>query len=100
MVRFVQETFAQATFVHIRNIVAITDPILTKQILEGLKFLDLNIWTKTFFAPTFFIQNFLTQNFQDLNFFEPKIVATKKIWTKEVLGPKYFLNQHFFQVLI
>ena len=30
MVTFVQATFVLATFVHIRNISAVTDPILTK----------------------------------------------------------------------
>ena len=54
MVTFVHETFVQATFVHIRNISAVTDPILTK-----------------LFGPDFL---------QALNFFGPKILLTQSFF--------------------
>ena len=52
MVTFAQATLVPATFVHIKNISAITDPIMTK-----------------FFGPNFF---------GALNFFEPKNLVVQK----------------------
>ena len=54
-VTFVQVTFVLATFVHIKNISAITDPILTKRLnlifLGPLIFLDQHLFDSIYFEP-------------------------------------------------
>ena len=53
MVTFVQATYVMATFVHISNISAVNDPILTK--LFGP-----NFWGPFLDQGIFYTQNFLT----------------------------------------
>ena len=64
-VTFVHATFFLATFVHIRNTSAVTDPMLTKL-----------FWSNYLGAPTFFL---------DLNLFEPNF-----FWPKTAQKPKGF----------
>ena len=74
-VTFVKATFVLATFVHIRNVSAVTDPILSKRF--GPNFSQ---------ALTFLIEFFWDPiKFLDQQFCEPKI-----------FGPKYLIGHHFF----
>ena len=80
----VQPTFVQETFGHIRNISAVTDPILTKSL--GPNFLQ---------ALTFLIEIFLPK------FCEPKIFSTQGfVWTSIYLEYIFFtlnfLESNFF----
>ena len=68
-VTFVQATFVLVTFVHIRNISAVTDPILTK----------------------FFVPNFLVA----LNFFWQNFFGAKFVWPTFCLI-QYLFNLDFF----
>ena len=75
MVTFVLATYALVAFVHISNISAVTDLILTKlfgPIFGGLIYEDQNFLAKPLFTQIFFEANiFLTKNLLDLHFFEP-----------------------------
>ena len=69
-------TFVRATFVHIKNISGITDPILTK-LFETKLLGDLIFLTKILFNPKFSGP----KNFWPKNFFGPKKVWTQIFWT-------------------
>ena len=97
MVTIVQATFVLATFVHIRNISAVTDLILTKLFVpnfwQALIFLHTKFCGPTFFGPKIF---------QIKIFFRSKIsLDTKFCWRKVFLDTKLFstlkfLDQIFF----
>ena len=62
-VTFVQATFVLETFVHIRDISAVTDPILNKLFWPNY-FRALIFWPNILLRPNFFgHNNFLVQNF-------------------------------------
>ena len=77
-VTFVQATFILAIFVHIRNISAVTDPILTKRL--GPNFLQ---------ALTFLIEIFLPK------FCEPKIFGPKVLFGHQFFWNTFFFTQNF-----
>ena len=85
-VTFVQATYFLPTFVHIYNISAVTEPILTKSfdpIFRGQYFL----WTKMF----------LNQTSLNSNFFRPKIIfRPKKFFGPKIFGPAILLDPKFF----
>ena len=91
-VTFVQATYVPETFVLFRNILAITDQILTK--LFGPNFgRPWIFFDQTFFGPKFC----LTITFVDLQtffypniFLDPKFCGPKILWTQNFFGPKYF----------
>ena len=108
-VTFVQATFVLATYVHIRNISAVTvlDPtnILNQKLFWPLNFWDLKIFLdpqifgqnfsdQKFFGNNFFpIQyildkTFLKQNISNLIFFRPKIITTQR--SKKNFHPNFF----------
>ena len=76
MVIFVQSTFVVVTVVHIRNINAVTDSILTN--FKG-RFLLLQ--------PDHFRQDFCTQN-----------LPTQKCLDPKFFGPNVFLDLYFFNL--
>ena len=80
MVIFVQSTFALVTFVHIRNISAVTDSIWPNYKGGFQKNFDFN-----FLEPDHFTQNVCTQNLLDSKFFG-----------SQIFFPKVFLDLNFF----
>ena len=88
MVSFVQATYVLAMFVHISNISAVSDPILTKLFgpnFSGSKFLWTNI---IFFGPNLFVdQQFCWNQY----FLESKKIFRSKIF----FGPISFFDQQF-----
>ena len=88
-VTFVKATFVLATFVHIRNVSAVTDPILTKR-------LGPNFWQ----ALTFLIEIFLGP----YKFFGPTILWTQNLWTQNFVwtffSNKFFWTQIFYDINI
>ena len=80
----VTRTFVQAKFVHIDNILAVSDQILTKSF--GPNFLGLSVfkpifWTKIAFDKNFFDhKHFLDQIFFGVNFGGPEIFLTKFVF--------------------
>ena len=119
-VTFVQATFVLVTFVHIKNIFAVTDPMLTKlfglNVLQGLIFLDQFFCPKLSLTKTFLDlkknlkNNFLVVKFcrpwtlilSDLiffwicNFFGLKILLIKKYFVLKIII-KFFCDPHLFQ---
>ena len=98
MVTFVQATYVLATVVHISNISAITDQILTN---------SLGALRPHFFDQTSFDQKILwTKIFWDKHFFTLIYCWTRFFLTYDLLYPKFsgpnifgsriFLNLHFF----
>ena len=94
-VTFVHAVLVLATFVRIRNISAVSDPIFTTfwtQFLFGPKFyLPKLFLTKKFCGPKILWKQFLC-TLKDLKFFWPKI-----LWTWSFLR---FLNITFFSLKI
>ena len=80
-VTFVKATFVLATFVHIRNVSAVTDPILTKR-------LGPNFWQ----ALTFLIEIFLGP----YKFFGPTILWTQNLWIQNFVWTSIFFRTNFF----
>ena len=79
-----------ATFVHVKNISAVTEPILTKPF--GLNFSDPIFLDQGFFWPKIFV---------DLNFFEPhfwhqflciNIFFKSKLFLNKIFGDQKFLG--------
>ena len=96
METFVHATYVLATLVHISNISAVTDQILTKlldpifggpdfcrQYLFGPKY----FFDQNFFPPWFFWTRF----FLDLKSFFPKISWTQNFWTKNFFNLNFFI---------
>ena len=92
MVIFIQAKYVLATFVNIRNILAVTDPMLTKFFgptsCSTHTFLDPNIfWTQQFF----FLQNFL-----DPKIFLIQILSSpKSFFCPKSLGQTSYFYQMF-----
>ena len=84
-------TYGMAIFVHISNILAVTDPILTK--LFGPNFLGI----LNFFEQIFWPKYFLGQKFFGLEFFWDRVFSTQILWTPNFFLPKIliFLDLHF-----
>ena len=123
-VTFVRATFLLATFVHIRNISAVTEHILTKpfgpNFLHALISLDpkfcwpTNFWSQNFLDRRFWDSKFLwTKNFVDANFlwtqhfltknycrpksiFWPQIILVQKVFCIKSFGSKKTLDQKYF----
>ena len=94
MGKFVHATFVPGTFLHIRNILAVTfRSNFFGPNFVGAKFLS----SKSFWTQYFLIQNLLepkffwTKIFFDQNFFEAKFFWTKSFWTQIVC--KYLHNE-------
>ena len=98
MLIFVQPTFVLVTSIHIRNISAVTDSILTTLLRLALKI----VFDFSFLEPDHFTQNFGTQNlldskffgrqnFMDLKFFWTCIFLTLIYWTKTYWDLTFFL---------
>ena len=104
-VTFVKETFVLVTFVHIRKISAVTDPILTK-LCEPKFFAPGNYLDPKFCWTSFFwTHNFLDPKYRDLFFltwffwlliFEPKFLRNKIFWNWKFSLPKLFWTWNFF----
>ena len=77
---FVKETFVLVTFVHIRNISAVTDPILTKLCEPTFLYLEI-IWTQNFVGPHFFDPKFYRPKIFGPNFFT-FIFLAPDFWTQ------------------
>ena len=82
MVTFVQAKFVLAIFVHIGNVLAVTDPILTKMfapdILGALYFFCTKTFLQFFFTNVVCLNTFLdTKIFGDENFLDPKLFEHK-----------------------
>ena len=91
MVTSVQETFVLATFFHIRNMSAVTDPIWPK------------IWSKILFNPNLFEPKtlldpklFWTQIIGN-QIFRTIILGKRILCLKKFLDKKLYLDQHFFE---
>ena len=96
-VTFVKGTFVLATFVHIRMISAVTDPILTKclepNILQALFFLEILL-------PKFCLVNILCDlgNFLDLKFLRPKHFLDSNFFDLKYLLTQNFVEPVFFRI--
>ena len=102
MVIFVQSTFVLATFVHIRNISAVTESILAKlgpKFLEAQNFCIQNcldpkfcwtliFWTKIFWEITFLLKFSLDPKLLGLKFFGHGLFLDQ-----QVFGPNFFLSK-------
>ena len=100
-VTFVEATFVLATFVHIRNVSAVTDRILTK--CSGTNFLQALTFLIDFFLPKVCLtQIFWDKHFLDFNFFGLKISSDSKFcwakffWMKEFWVHKFFVTNKIF----
>ena len=91
MATVVKATFVLATFVHTRNISAVTDPMLTKCLWP-------NFLQALIFLIEIFYQNFVWPNFfGTLKFFGPKILWTQNFWTQNFVWTPIFLGQECFR---
>ena len=77
MMTFVQATNVQATIVHIGNISAVIDSVLTNFLYP--------IFLGSSFLSTYF---FCEQNSSGPNIFEPKVFRTKLCYDKKILVPR------------
>ena len=99
MVTFVQEIFALAIFVHIRNILAVTAPIwqnfLNPTFLQALNFLDL----KYFCGPKINLEKKnLGKRMLGMRKFGTRTnIFLTKIFYQHIFKPKYFLTPNFFE---
>ena len=94
MVTFVQETLVLAKFAHMKNISAVTDPILTKNFGH-------NFWRSWFILIKIFGPNFVWPNlFWTYKFCEPKILlihnslGSKLFWTNIFWDLIFFLTRY------
>ena len=97
MMTFFKAIFVMATFVHIRNISAVTGPILTKlfgpNFFEIMIFVDQNVLGQNFFGPKFFLN---TNFFKPQIFFpDPKVLDQKSYWFQKNFEPKFFRRTIF-----
>ena len=93
IVRFVQATYALATFVHISIISPVTSPIVTE--LFGPNFLGVIVFRdQNVLGPNLlFLKNF----FQAKNLFGLKDYSTLQfLWTQKFLDPTFLWTQSFF----
>ena len=94
---FVKATFDLGTFVHIRNISPVTDPILIKlldKFFVGLNFSwSTLVWTQTFsiLYPNFFLIQFFRFNFLD-----PNLIGFKTNVDSKFVDPSFFSDSTFF----
>ena len=97
---FFQATFVLAIFAHIRNISAVTDPILTKIFRPNL-LTAVIFWDQNFFGPkilwtlNFFHLNFWTHIFLDFKFLWPTF-----FWTSNFFRLKFYWLKIFDQNLV
>ena len=91
-----QHVYVLVTFVHIRNISAVTGPILTK-LFGPIIVVDQNVLGQNFYRSKFFSHPkfFKTQKFfQSQNFFGPKSFSTQNCFR-----PKFFPDTKLFSAL-
>ena len=96
---FVQSTFVPVTFVHIRNISAVSGLTVTKMfgpnflgviIFVEKMFLDQTCLDPNFFGPKFF--------FRDLHFWTSNFIGPKKNPNPKYYGPKNIFDPNFFRL--
>ena len=90
-VAFAMATFVLATFVHIRNISAVTDPILTKQFAGGLNFFNQHFYNQNFLWTKFYLIKFFSINL----FYGLKNISTKHFFGHTFLWTLIFLDLMF-----